>query len=249
MKLIETYVTVHDQDLILECEAAGQFDQLSSHTYLFVGPRPVDRVPADVKIVVARDHVPNIEHWPQLYDFTGWLVLAKHGLIDAKYVMFLQYDMHVNDPHIEVHCVRKLAERPGPVAFTAGHHLAGNFMLMLSGFEQLYRQAIGLRGVNMNAWPAFNEWPTTQGTAWRTDRFTGFMLWVEPMLSLFAPEVWAGHFAERTVKAWASVSEREHYLPGVITHLTKDCHGTGALMRSDHALYNQRNAEFRNQSS
>lgn len=249
MGIVETYITVHDQDLLLECERSGQFAQLSSHTYLFVGHRPVDRIPADVKVIVARDYEPNMEHLPQFYDYTGWHVLAKHKLIKARYAIFLQYDMHINDEQLEVSCVARLAKRPGMIAFTAGHRLANNFMLLIPGFEADYRRGLAVKGVNMDAWPDFNEWPSTQGTAWRTELFNHYMGWFEPLFDVFAPSVWAGHLAERCVKAFSAISYKEQYLVGAITHHAQDCHGTGALMRGDHGLYESRNAEFMNQSS
>lgn len=246
---VEAFITVHDQVLVVEAERAGQFAGLS-HTWLFVGHRPVERVPSDAKVVVARDHDPNIEHWPSLYDFTGWWTLAHHRLIDADDVIFLQYDMHVVDPALADRCETLLAEKPGVVAFTAGHHQAGNFLLSCDGFDATYRAGLASLGVAMDGWPSFNEWPSTQGTAWDVVDFYDFMDWVTPALAVFAGSTWAGHLAERLVKAWCVARGcPESYLPGVISHAAADCHGTGALMRGDHGLYQARQASFVNQSS
>ena len=244
MSRVEAYITVHDQDLLLECERTQQFAQLSSYTYLFVGHRPVDRVPDHVKIIVCRDYEPNIEHWPQLYDFTGWYVLAKHRLIKAQYVICLQYDMHIIHPRLEQRCADWLWDSPGIIAFTAGHRLAGNFMLNIAGFEALYSAGLSLKHMNMDTWPDFNEWPSTQGAAWRWNVLIEYMEWLEPMFELFAPNVWAGHLLERTVKAYSVRTTPEQYMPNVINHKALDCHGTGALMAGNRATYESRNAEF-----
>lgn len=241
---IEAYVTVHDQDLLLECERSGQFDVVS-HTYLFVGPRPVDRIPADVKVVVARDHLPNFEHYPSFYDFTGWYALARHNLIAAEHVILVQYDMKVNDPAVGERCAKLLDAAPGPVAFTAGHRLADNWMLLIPGFHATYDRGMARLGVDQTTWPFFNEWPCTQGTAWRADEFRRFMLWLEPLFDYWHDDLWAGHLMERTVKAWcAHHGIAEQYLGGVITHENRDCHGTCALMGGRTDDYHQRAATF-----
>lgn len=241
----ELLVTIHDQDLLLECEHRQQFAGLP-RTYLFVGPRPVDRIPDDVKLVVARDHTPNFEHWPAFYDFTGWWAAAHHGLIEADRIVCVQYDMLIADQFI---CERvdKLLDEPdvGVVAFTAGHRLADNWMLLLPGFERTYRAGVGILGVDMDSWPFFNEWPSTQGTAWRTADFVPVMEWLTPLFQAWHGDVWAGHLMERTVKAWCATFNRpEAYLPGVITHLARDCHGTCALMGGRSDVHAERASTF-----
>lgn len=241
---VEAYVTIHDQDLLLECEASGQFDAIS-HTYGFVGPRPVDRIPADVKLVVARDYTPNHEDKPSFYDFTGWHVLAAHDLIDADRIVCLQYDMRISDNEIGARCSSLLDAAPGPIAFTAGHRLADNWMLLLDGFHRTFDVGMARLGVDQTSWPFFNEWPSTQGMAWRTDEFQAFMMWIEPLFEIWADSVWAGHLMERTVKAWCvTQGVDEQYLGGVMVHENRDCHGTCALMGGRIETYLERTATF-----
>lgn len=241
---IETYVTIHDQDLLLECEASDQFAAVS-HTYGFVGPRPVDRVPADVKMVVARDYVPNHEDMPNYYDFTLWSTLAAHDLIDADQIVCLQYDMRVADVEIGFRCRALLDAAPGPIAFTAGHRLADNWMLLIPGFHRTFDAGMARLGVDQQGWPFFNEWPSTQGMAWRTDEFQAFMMWIEPLFEMWHGDTWAGHLMERTVKAWcAHHGIDEQYLGGVMIHEARDCHGTCALMGGRTEAYVEKSSTF-----
>ena len=245
---VQTFVTVHDQDLVLESEASGQFAALTNVVYLFVGPRPVDRIPAGVEMIVARDYTPNHEDLPQFYDFTGWSVLTRHNLIDADHMICLQYDMAVTDPQIENRCTQLLDQAPGMVAFTAGHK-GPNWMLHIPGFEQAFRQGLAAKSIDFDQLPDFGPFPSTQGTAWRRDTLTEYMEWFDPLFTVFAPEVFAGHLAERTVKVFSTLTYPEQYLTGVISHAAADCHGTGALMCGNRSLYEARNASFMNQSS
>lgn len=241
----ELLVTVHDQDLLLECEASGQFAGLL-HSYLFVGPRPVDKLSCEQRTLVLRDHTPNFEHYPSTYDFSGWWAATHHDLIEADRVVCVQYDMLIADPDI-IPKVDELLDDPdtGMVAFTAGHRLADNWMLLLPGFRETFDAGMHQLGVDQNGWEFFNEWPSTQGTAWRTDDLKNFMEWVTPLFDYWADNVWAGHLMERTVKAWcATQGTVERYLPGVIQHLVRDCHGTGARMGGNIETAEARAATF-----
>lgn len=243
----ETYITIHDQDLVLNAETTGQFDDLS-HTYLFVGYGPVDKIRDEVNVIVCRDHEPNYEHWPQFYDFTGWWVLADHGLLDGVDNMIcLQYDMRVLMPDLEARVEAMLTEPDGMIAFNAGYY-GPNWMLMIQGFEQAYRAGLARVGVNPDDFHPFNEWPCTQGTAWRAKTMIDYMHWFEPMFEAFHTNIWAGHLSERTVKAYlAANGVAEQYLLGAVWHAAADMHGTGALMGGNLALYQERNAKFMRQ--
>ena len=234
---------MHDQELIADCHGSPRFADLSV-TYLFVGPRPTDGVADDVKMVVARDWTPNYEHLPQFYDFTGWWVLADSDLVESEYLICLQDDMKVVSPNLDVRCVRMLQER-GPIGFTAGHRSAGNWMLMIDGFAATFKAGMALRGIDVDTFPDFEEWPTTQGTAWRTDDFKEFMAWFEPLFDLWTGNVWAGHLAERSMWAWMmSRGHPSKILPNVIWHQALDRHGTGALMSGSYNVYHERAATF-----
>lgn len=236
---LETLVTIHDQSLVDQCEAEARFVNVKPYRYLFVGPRPVDR-----DVIVARDHTPNFEHYPQFYDFTGWWAVARHGLATADRLICLQYD-HVVPGPIDV-AVNDELDRHPMVAFVAGHRAAGNFMLNLGGFDDAYQAGLAVVGAPpMESWPDFNEWPSTQGTAWRTEAFCEFMEWVTPLFDLWHDNVWAGHLMERMPKAWLVATGQEPaYLHGAVIHEGRDCHGTCRLMAGDTAEYQRRAATF-----
>lgn len=240
---VQTFVTTHDQDLVLKAEAEGRFADLNNVTYLFVGPRPVDRIPDDVDLIVSRVHTGNIEQFPQLYDFTGWWTVARHRLIRADKIMCIQYDMRPAGPTTEAD-VSDALDLNEMVAFTPGHRSASNWMLLIQGFEEAFSDGLADNDAVMPS-DDFEEWPSTQGTAWRTESFYAFMNWVRPMLDCWANSVWAGHLAERSVKAWLTNTGRtEGYVHGAIHHEHRDCHGTCALMGGNTAVYAERATTF-----
>lgn len=239
--MIETLVTIHDQALIDQCETEARFVNVKPYRYLFVGPRPVER---SDDMIVARWRTPNVEHYPSFYDFTGWWSVAHHRLATADRLICLQYDHIVPGP-IDAAVNDELDQHP-MVAFVAGHRGAGNFMLNIGGFEDAYRSGLVTVGAPpMETWPDFNEWPSTQGTAWRTDALIEFMAWVTPLFDLWHDNVWAGHLMERMPKAWlVATGQDAGYLHGAVIHEGRDCHGTCSLMAGRSDVYQERSATF-----
>lgn len=242
--LIEAYITIHDQDLIIQCEEQGQFRDLS-HTYMFVGPRPVDRIPSDVKVVVCRDYTPNYEYLPQFYDFTGWFALAHHNLLTSQYGIMVQYDHYVAAPDAAERCLEVLQAGAGVAAFVPGYY--NNWYLQVEGFEKLLQECSLACGVNLpelEAAQPFNQWPSTQGTAWNVDYFKAFMEWVRPMFDLAQGHVLAGHVAERMLNIYTKTTREAAYLPGLFRHDSRDCHGTSDFMRGDWESFERKNKDF-----
>jgi hypothetical protein len=71
------------------------------------------------------------------------------------------------------------------------------------------------------------------------------MEWVTPLFDFWADNVWAGHLMERMPKAWlVATGQLEAYLPGVVVHEGRDCHGTCALMAGRANEYYERLETF-----
>lgn len=240
---VETYVTVHSANLIEECEVEGKFSSVS-HTYLFVGPKPLTDIPG-VKVIRCLDYVPNYEHLAHFYDFTGWFVLAKHGLIATEHAIFLQYDHAVADSALEAKTVDLLASVPMVSYVPAPVEL---WTMHLPSFHEKQMEAVRQCGSDWNhlmATRPFSTWPSTQGTAWRTSAFNEFMLWFEPCFQVFQDHDFAGHLAERMIQPFLmSKGWEAGYLPGLVSHYSLDCHGTRDLIMGNHSGYHQKNHTF-----
>jgi hypothetical protein len=118
-------------------------------------------------------------------------------------------------------------------------------MLGIDGFAATFNAGIESVGGDPSSFPAFEEWPTTQGSAWRRHDMEAFMEWFEPLFERWAPNVWAGHLAERSPWAWMMASDLPaRFLRGVISHEAMDRHGTGALMSGSFTVYHERAQTF-----
>lgn len=240
---VETFVTIHDQGLVFASEETEQFASLSSYRYLFVGPKPVDKLPKDIleKVIVCRDFSPNYEHYPHLYDFTGWYVLTKHNLMSKPYAICLQYDHFLADSRLEETVESMLSGADGVISFLMAYdHM---YMLSVPGFEQAMREALAIKGVSFDALN-LAVWPTTQGTAWRKESLTDFLGWVEPIFDQISSNRYMGHIAERMVAAYACLTHPARYLHGMAHHVAMDCHGTGAAMAGSESSFIQKSLTF-----
>lgn len=93
MSNIETYIFVHDQNIILDFEKSGKFNNLSNCKYVFLGSKPINLIDSISNVIVARDLPHNLEEYPKFTAFTGWYVLWKNNLIGSKYVNLFEYDV------------------------------------------------------------------------------------------------------------------------------------------------------------
>lgn len=240
---VEAFITIHDSALIDACERASTFGQID-HTYLFVGPRPVCHE-TDAKVIVCRDYVPNYEHLPQFYDFTGWFVLAKNNLVTADTVVMLQYDHRIIVDDFVAQCEAAIQGFP-VVAFVPAPYPM--WTLGVDGFYDQQMRALSAYGLNwqkMLSERPIELWPSTQGTIWTKQFFVDFMNWFEPCFGFFHKHPFAGHLAERMIQPYLMTQKlNAGYLLGVVQHDSLDCHGTRELSMGNMAEYSAKASTF-----
>ena len=93
----ETFICVHDQNIILDYEKNSKFNILKNYRYIFLGDRPTDLIQNNPKVIIARKYETNLEDYPYFTAFTGWYLLWKNNLITTKYITLLEYDTLVNE--------------------------------------------------------------------------------------------------------------------------------------------------------
>jgi hypothetical protein len=91
--LCETFIFVHDQDLIINFEENKKFENLYTYRYVFLGNRPIDKISHMDNVIIARNYEDNLEEYPLFTSYTGWYLLWKHKLIKTRYVNLFEYDI------------------------------------------------------------------------------------------------------------------------------------------------------------
>lgn len=91
----QTFIFVHDQQIVVDYIRAGKFAELPSVQYVFLGHRPVDLIRDLPGVVIARELKHNIEHLPNLVAWTGWYAVVRNGLVTADIVNLFEYDVNI----------------------------------------------------------------------------------------------------------------------------------------------------------
>jgi len=90
---IETFIFIHNQDIILKFEQTKKFSDLSCYTYVFLGNGPTDKLKNIENLIIATDFEDNLEQYPNMCAYSGWYLLYRNKLIKTKYVTLLEYDV------------------------------------------------------------------------------------------------------------------------------------------------------------
>ena len=234
---IETFIVVHDQDILLESERQGRHTELPRSTYLFVGMGQTNLIEDRDDVIIARDLPDNIEDSPRLLSFTGWYAVAKNDLATSKHVVMVEYDITAFDGFTartsaalaETHCIA------GYIPFQLSHpmylHATQWFPASLStiyGIDvpTLIRDHLSEGGADL--------WTSTTNAALRTEDLGSFVDWFMPLATVFLHDPVGAHVHERTVPIFCLLNQIANtYVPGVLEHTQARSHGVLAVSQEE----------------
>ncbi len=228
---MQIFISVHDQDLILQLEKNKCFRNIKNYKYLFLGKRTVDKLgKLKKKVIIARDLKNNIEDEKALYDYTGWYALIKNDLIKGKYVVIVQYDCFLKE-NFEKVIKQTLKDFPDRFIGFQPNQEYCNF-LFPEEFSIALREAakeVYNLDVKKIAADAYNSGDTTWsggGTfacskKWLED----YINWIEPMKSIMLKDKMVAHSIERAIKIFNIINNiKEVYLPDILEHIFNCSH-------------------------
>lgn len=97
MKEIQSYIFVHNQNIILDFEREAKFKNLNKYKYVFLGNNEIDKILNLNNVIICKNLKFNLESFPQLTSFSGWYALWKNRLIDNEYINLFEYDVNVSN--------------------------------------------------------------------------------------------------------------------------------------------------------
>ncbi|TAK47638.1 MAG: hypothetical protein EPO23_11485 [Xanthobacteraceae bacterium] len=231
---LKTFITVHDQDIILDSETSGKFSRrLSDYQYVFVGSRDCEKVRRK-NVVIARELPDNIEPENFFVDFTAWYAIVRNDLADDAIVSLIQYDTAMTET-FEAETVSTAAENPNcilgyiPESTTDENFLRNNMGAapLTNALKDVY--GVSLDEVMKNDVPgsAKRSWPATNNVCMTPGILRAFVDWFEPMIGHIGNQPHAGHAFERSIKIFSQHAGIPIiYLPHVMTHFQVNSHGT-----------------------
>ena len=231
--LCETFIFVHDQNLILDFETKSKFSNLYKYTYVFLGNRPTDKL-GDVKnVLIARDYDLNLEEYPLFTSYTGWYFLWKNNLIKTKYITLLEYDVILDKNFDQIHTkfLQENVEMVGYVPFPMNHY---QFVMNPEWNEHILPIIQNKNKVDLVK--VFNKivqsnpnavWSSTSNTTFRTDIFNEYMKWFEPIGDQLKETKTCGHAHERSITYFAHIMNKKMMITNkILQHLQLDSHKT-----------------------
>jgi hypothetical protein len=231
--LCETFIFIHDQDLILHFEENNKFQSLYTYRYVFLGNKDIDKISYMDNVIIARNYEDNLEDYPLFTSYTGWYLLWKHRLIKTKYVNLFEYDIELdkNFSVIQSKILFEGIQMMGYVPFPMNnYHFVNNpdwNEHILPLISKIYKFDVRsyvqkLLRQNQNAF-----WSSTSNTTFRVDIFDEYMRWFQPIAQKIKDTKTCGHAHERSITYFSFVKNKKLALTNnLLKHYQMDSHKT-----------------------
>lgn len=229
----QTFICVHDQNIIIDYEKSNKFSKLKNYCYIFLGNRDTDLIEDNPKVLIANRFENNLENYPYLTAFTGWYLIWKNNLIKTKYITLLEYDTILTDNFEQV--ISKFlydnSEMIGyvPVSVNNYHYINNPDWVseIFSAVKKVYNQNIeNTLKVYISKNPN-SYWSSTSNATFRTDIFNEFMKWFDPLIPIIKESKTSGHAFERAVSFFYITKNKKMILTnGLLQHIQMDSHKT-----------------------
>ena len=237
---VDTFVFVHDQDIVLDFDRIGKFNSIENLRYVFLGARPVDRISGRPDVIVARDFEDNIENLASFVAFTGWHLIWKNNLSDADYINLFEYDVDLKkgfseEQRMKLDGVDVMGYVPLSVHdywYIGDEACTGSLLRSFNSRYGIdYRQMVNSMGDEIVG--------LTSNQTFSKAHFDRFMSWFEEMIPDLQDDPMCGHMPERAVSIYCRTNGASNVSiePDLLAHYRLDSHGTGQRDREEVAGY------------
>jgi hypothetical protein len=235
MWMIETFITVHDQNIILDNEKTQKYKQLSKYKYLFVGNGDISLLSHLDNVIIGRDLEKNIENLNYFCDFTAWFFIIKNNLITTKFVSLIQYDTDISDDFENV-TLSKLSENEdvifGYVPYLIdSYDFLGNKDITIPLCESV-KNIYNINVIDLVRVYKTNNiqdlfWVSSNNVAMSFKNLEKFINWCEPLIYNMGNQKFSGHAMERSIKIFCILHDiKNDYILEKLKHYQLDSHNT-----------------------
>jgi hypothetical protein len=226
---IETFIFVHDQNIILDFERVEKFKNINNLKYVFVSNNPSDKIKDMKNVIIAKDYDNNIEKYNRtLLAYTGWHLIWKNKLSTADYINLFEYDI-ILSPNFQEELNKTIETVPDVVGYLPLISNSELFLKMEHYAGPLVRSIVKNYNINPieiidNLSPRIIS--VTFNHTLKKETFENFMKWMEPIVEDIKEEKMAGHFPERALPFYYTINNYKLEMLDVLKHFQMDTHDT-----------------------
>ena len=230
----DSFIFIHDQELVLLFEESKKFNNLYSYQYVFLGDRPIDKIEHLSNVIIARNYEDNMEQYPKFTSYTGWYLLWKNNLIKTKFVNLFEYDI-ILDKNFAQHQIKFFEDSKQIIGYIPTSMNNYHFIInkdwnehILESIKKHYRvdNLLGFYSNLVNNNPQ-SVWSSTSNTTFRVDIFNDYMKWFQPIANDIKETKTSGHAHERSVTYYSTINNKKIGITnGLLQHVQMDSHKT-----------------------
>lgn len=231
--MMQTFIFVHDQEIVLDFIDAKKFQYLDGLTFVFVGNNPIDKIESIPNVIICRDLKYNLEDYPKLTSFTGWYALWKNNLVTSDKINLFEYDINVPD-NLKNIIDDKLNNGCNilgyiPLGVNDFNYIQHSRWIekISSSLEKVYK--INLKNF-IKSVGAFTTVSVTSNHSMTKKTFEEYMSWIEPMIDEVKTSDYSGHEVERSISLFYLINNLDYCISeNTIHHYQFDSHRTQSI--------------------
>lgn len=229
----QTFIFVHNQEIILDYIKVKKFTQLENVKYVFVGNGEISKIENLSNVIICKNLPNNIEQYPKLTSFTGWYSIWKNKLYDSDFINLFEYDVNLSENFNSIiNTIPLGTEIVGYIPFNP-HDF--NFIGHSPWSEELIK-SIKFH-YNINTFDEIKKLPTntvcsmTSNHTFSKQSFEEYMVWIEPMIDDIKKTQLSGHQVERSISLFYLLNKKKNVkiLPNILHHYQFDSHKTQGI--------------------
>jgi len=236
MKKLDTFIFVHDQNIVLDFNKINKFSDFEDFKYVFLGNRPCDLISGLDNVIIARNLPHNIEEYPKFTSLTGWYALLKNNLINSEYVNLFEYDINYIPEFVEIN--KELVNSKYDFIGYFPMLITDPVYLKLTQYTDKLISSInkhtgvdipklfdGILNQNNNA-----LWSSSSNSTWKVSELENYINWFVPFIDEIKDSDYCGHMHERSLSFYYYIAELKVKLTNnLMTHFQLNSHGTSPL--------------------
>ena len=230
----ETFIFVHDQNIVLDFKTHNKFLKIKNLKYVFLGNKPFNLIKDFDDVIICSELPNNIENYPKLTSFTGWYAIWKNNLYNSDYINLFEYDINLMDSFYEKYNDLTLngSNVIGYIPFSPHEY---NFIGHSIWSKELLFSIN--KNYNINVKEYIKNLPTnyicsmTSNHTMNKKTFENYMEWIEPMIDDIKTSVYSGHQMERSISLFYILNNIGNIsvVPNILYHFQFDSHETQGI--------------------